>query len=213
MSFVGCRTRTARTATLLDLLTIAVTGPKARLQMGVWMSSDGSVDSVNTFVRANQGHGLRFVREERVAKIKDSLEALLDSVEDLWHGTFFANTTDILMRGLVPGGELGDRNSVYLTPVSPWNQGFEDASRKGVDVFVRVDPEVLIRSVSTRISHADGERHSHCARCDRPQSHRQCGCEASGRLSSPLAPRFGRPVADDIRSGNNAEPSYMADGG
>jgi len=53
------------------------------------------------------------------------------------------------MRGLVPGGELGDRNSVYLTPVSPWNQGFEDASRKGVEVFVRVDPEVLMRTVAT----------------------------------------------------------------
>ena len=35
---------------------------------------------------------------------------------------------------------------MYLTPVSPWNAGFDDASRKGTDVFIRIDPEFLIRT-------------------------------------------------------------------
>ena len=134
-------------ASLLDLLVVTITGPKSRLQMGAW-SVNGRLDgSSELFIRANQGHDLRFVREERVAKSCRNLDVLRDSIEDLWHVTREDNLDGILRKGLLPGGARSSRNSVYLSSVSPWVDGFKAVTREYCSVFVRVDPVKLSESV------------------------------------------------------------------
>ena len=54
----GSRNHYRKHASILDLLVVATTGPKSRLQVGAW-SPDGTLNgSSELFVRANQGHSL-----------------------------------------------------------------------------------------------------------------------------------------------------------
>ena len=82
-----------------------------------------------------------FVREERVAKSCPTIDCLLDGIEDLWHVTKESYVDSILRKGLKPG-----RNSVYLSPVSPWVEGFNNVTREGCTDYLRVDPFLFYTS-------------------------------------------------------------------
>ena len=137
-----------QSARVVDILVVAITGPKGRLQIGAW-SPNGKLDRKSVlFIRANQGHDIRFIREERVAKMCNDLECLLDRIEDLWHVTREDNVDGILRNGLLPGGGKSSRNAVYLSSLSPWVDGFKGVTREYLSVFVRVDPVRLMSCVS-----------------------------------------------------------------
>ena len=89
-----------------DLLILATTGPKGRIQLGLIFEDQGDKEiMIQKFARVNQGHSIPFVREERVAHVIESVAELKSRVCDLWHGTHFDAVPDILRRGLVPGGK------------------------------------------------------------------------------------------------------------
>ena len=49
--------------------------------------------------------------------------------------------------GLQPGGLYSTRNSVYLAPLTPWDDEFRNLSRSGSDTFVQIDPAKLLKLV------------------------------------------------------------------
>jgi len=135
-------------ATFDDLVLLAVTGPKGRLQLGIVV--DGLAENervIASFVRVNQGSSIPFVREDRVAHVISSLDDMKDRVSDVWHGTRFDLVPEILRAGLLPGGPRGTRNSVYLSPLAPWDDEFKEVSRSGSDAFVQIDPVKLMELV------------------------------------------------------------------
>ena len=109
-------------ASVTDLLVIVVTGPKGRLQIGIWTGGVDRLDVTHVFIRANQGHTIDFVREDRVAKVKLSLDELVPCIRNIWHATKWEHMSNILKEGLIPGGQRRGRNSVYLSPLEPWGQ-------------------------------------------------------------------------------------------
>ena len=131
-------------ASILHLAVVAATGPKGRIQLGAWMAKDGTIDVESVFIRANQGHSIGFVREDRIGTpIKTSTD-LISRVVDLWHATEQSCIKSILTGGILPGGALGGRNSVYLSPVEPWHEEFKNTARNSSNYFVQIDPVVLM---------------------------------------------------------------------
>ena len=119
-----------------DLLILATTAPKGRIQLGLILEERGGQEVlIEKFIRVNQGHSIPFVREERVAHVIESAAELKSRVCDLWHGTSYDAVPDILRSGLVPGGRGGGRNSVYLATLAPWDDDFGEVSRYGSDAF------------------------------------------------------------------------------
>ena len=113
------------------------------------MAKDGTIDVENIFVRANQGHSIGFVREDRIGTPIRSATELPSSVVDLGHATEPSCIKSILKAGILPGGALGGRNSVYLSPVEPWHEEFKNTARSSSNYFVQIDPVVLMNTVES----------------------------------------------------------------
>ena len=65
-------------ATFDDLVLLAVTGPKGRLQLGIVVEGPAEEERmIASFVRVNQGSSIPFVREDRVAHVISPLDERL----------------------------------------------------------------------------------------------------------------------------------------
>ena len=132
-------------AKVIDLSILAVTVPKARIQLGVFcFDVPTQMDHHhNTFVRACQGISIPFDREERIGRIFTNLDSMLDNIEELWRTTLESHVDGIFAKGIVPGGLGHGRNSCYLLPRNPWNKNFDECARHDTDAYVRIDPKSL----------------------------------------------------------------------
>ena len=72
---------------------------------------------------------------------------MISRVVDLWHATEQSCIKSILSEGILPGGVLGGRNSVFLSPLEPWHDEFKNTARHSSNYFVQIDPVVLMNTV------------------------------------------------------------------
>ena len=67
-----------------DLCILATTGPKGRIQLGLFVGGEPGDQTINSsFIRFSQGSSIPFAREDRVAKVLRTVDELKDCVRDL----------------------------------------------------------------------------------------------------------------------------------
>ena len=129
---------------LILLVVVAKGGNKGRFHACVTYTRR-SRHPLLKFMRASQGHSVRFVQEDRMTSKMSTLPMLLDSVRALWHGTRTEWLNSVMDVGLVPGGLNQSRNAVHLSPVHPWIGDITRTMRSRVNVFIAIDPRGLLK--------------------------------------------------------------------
>jgi len=90
-----------------------------------------------TFVRASQGHSIKVVADEQLLKSLDLADA--DLPEICAHGTYHRHLPAIGHRGLIAGGEHGDRNHIHFVPYEPGDGRVISGMRYNVEVVLYIN--------------------------------------------------------------------------
>ena len=101
-------------------------------------------EGTQVFIRATQGHSMRYVEDEQLLTPLDQADPLLPTV--CVHGTYRRHVESILQQGLLAGGGKSQRKHVHFAPFEPGDKEIVSGMRYDCDTAIYLDLRGALRA-------------------------------------------------------------------